>query len=416
MDRWLFAWRRLRRRLWFRASLYALAGVIAALAAVAGAPWVPEEVAERLGGESVEEILTILASSLLAVATFSLGATVTAYTAVSASVTPRAAVLVTSDEGTQKALATFVGAFLYAIVAVTAINAGYYGPEGRAIIFLVSLAVVALVAFRLLAWIGRLSDLARMGHMIAVIEEACARGLGDRLRRPRLGGVAGALKTGLDIPSSRTGYVQNVDPDVLKDAAETADCRLQVLAPPGRFVRRGDPLVRLEAGSCDGKLRRRLLAAFTIGQSRSFDQDPRHALVVLGEIAARALSPGLNDPGTAIQIIGSGVRLLDDWARPAETIQPASGCTRILAPALDPADLLDDILGPIGRHGASDPAVMIRLRKALASLDGSSPALTRAARDMDALVLKRARKSILLPEDFRRVAEAAGAPRAASHN
>ena len=416
MDRWLFAWRGLRRRLWFRASLYALVGVIAALAAVAGAPWVPETVAERLGGESVEEILTILASSLLAVATFSLGATVTAYTAVSASVTPRAAVLVTSDEGTQKALATFVGAFLYAIVAVTAINAGYYGAEGRAILFLVSLAVVALVAFRLLAWIGRLSDLARMGHMIAVIEQAGARGLQDRLRRPRLGGVAGVLKTGLDIPAPRTGYVQNVDPDVLKDVAETADCRLQVLAPPGRFVRRGEALARLEIGACKEDVRRRLLSAFAIGDGRSFDQDPRHALAVLGEIAARALSPGVNDPGTAIQVIGSGVRLLDDWARPDEDVRPASACARILAPALEPADLLDDVLGPVGLHGASDPAVMIRLRKALAALGGSSPALARAARDMDALVLKRAGKSILLPEDFRRVAEAARARRVASHN
>ena len=88
MDRWLFAWRRLKGRLWFRAALYALVGVAAALLAVVGAPWVPQDVADRLGGESVEQILTILASSLLAVATFSLGAMVTAYTAVSSAATP----------------------------------------------------------------------------------------------------------------------------------------------------------------------------------------------------------------------------------------------------------------------------------------------------------------------------------------
>ena len=91
--------------------------------AVFAAPWVPDEVAERLGGESVSSILTILASSLLGVATFSVGAMVTAYTAVSQAATPRVAALVTSDSEVQKALATFVGAFLYAIVAVTAINA-----------------------------------------------------------------------------------------------------------------------------------------------------------------------------------------------------------------------------------------------------------------------------------------------------
>lgn len=400
MDRWLFAWRRLRRRMWFRASLYALVGVFAALAAVTGAPWVPEAVAERLGGESVEEILTILASSLLAVATFSLGAMVTAYTAVSSSVTPRAASLVTSDEGTQKALATFVGAFLYAIVAVTAINAEYYGPGGRAIIFLVSLGVVALVAFRLLAWIGRLSDLARMGHMIAVIENAGARALADRLRRPHLGGVAGTLETGVNIASSRTGYVQNVDPDILKEVARAADCRVQVLAPPGAFVRRGAAVATIENMACEESLRRRLASAFAIGDSRSFDQDPRHALIVLGEIAARALSPGVNDPGTAIQVIGSGVRLLDDWARPCEPVKAEPSCDRILAPGLEVADLLDDVLGPIARHGASDVAVMVRLRKALAALRGSSPEFAGPADEMDALVIKRSRKAIPLSEDF----------------
>ena len=69
MNRWLFFWRKMRRQLWVRATAYAVAGVAAALLAAALAPWVPQEMAERLGGESVESILTILASSLLGVAT-----------------------------------------------------------------------------------------------------------------------------------------------------------------------------------------------------------------------------------------------------------------------------------------------------------------------------------------------------------
>ena len=71
-----------------RASFYALFGCVAALAAVFLTPWVPSQMAERLGGESVEAILAILASSLLAVATFSLGAMVSAYTAVSQAASP----------------------------------------------------------------------------------------------------------------------------------------------------------------------------------------------------------------------------------------------------------------------------------------------------------------------------------------
>ncbi|MFN3815350.1 DUF2254 domain-containing protein [Brevundimonas sp.] len=407
MDRWLFAWRRLERRMWFRASLYALVGVAVALLAVAGAPWVPSAMADRLGGESVEEILTILASSLLVVATFSLGAMVTAYTAVSSAATPRAAALVTGDEGTQKALATFVGAFLYAIVGVTAVNANYYGAEGRAIIFIVSLCVVALVAFRLLAWIGRLSDLARVGHMIGVVEKCAADALADRVRRPRLGGVAGVVESGFEITAPDTGYVQNVDPDRLADAAKALDCRVQVLIMPGAFVLRGDPLARLDQSDCAEKARRRFLSAFTIGHSRSFDQDPRYGLIVLAEIATRALSPGVNDPGTAIQVVGAGVRLLDGWARPvAEADDMPEPCARVLAPALDAEDLMIDVFEPIAFHGGGDPAVLIRLRKGLAALSAVSPDLALSAAGIDARLLARARTTLPSPQDLQTVEKA----------
>ncbi|MFW2345855.1 MAG: DUF2254 family protein, partial [Brevundimonas mediterranea] len=82
MNRWLFLWRKTRRQLWVRATAYAVFGLAASLLAAALSPWVPRDMAERLGGESVESILTILASSLLGVATFSVGAMVTAYTSV----------------------------------------------------------------------------------------------------------------------------------------------------------------------------------------------------------------------------------------------------------------------------------------------------------------------------------------------
>ena len=86
--------------------------------------------------------------------------------------TPRVAALVTSDGQTQRSLATFVGAFLYAIVAVTAINARYYGEGGRAILFLVSLAVVAYSFSALRAapvaldWLSRILRLILKGELL----------------------------------------------------------------------------------------------------------------------------------------------------------------------------------------------------------------------------------------------------------
>lgn len=404
MNRWRFYWLRLTRELWVRATAYAVMGVGAALLASVGARWVPQAMAERLGGESVEEILTILASSLLAVATFSVGAMVTAYTAVSQGATPRVAALVTSDGQTQRSLATFVGAFLYAIVAVTAINAHYYDAGGRAILFLVSLAVVALVAYRLLAWINRLSSLARVGHMIELVEARACDAIRARKRRPFLGGCKGALSAGALILSEKTGYVQNVDPDRLGAAAEELDCHIQVLASPGAFVRRGEPLARINLRDCTEKVRAEFLSAFTLGQSCSYDQDPRFGLIVLAEIAAKALSPGVNDPGTAIQVIGSGVRLLDIWLEPvAEEDMDRSPSSRVLAAPVNDADLLDDVFGPIARYGAGDVPVTMRLLKALRSLSATPGSMQGPARSMARELGERARRAMPIAADLARV-------------
>ncbi len=389
MNRWLFFWRQLNRKLWVRASLYAMLGVAVAIAAVVARPVVPAELARRFGGESVEAILTILASSMLAVTTFSLGAMVTAYTAVSQAASPRVSQLVTGDPMTQKALATFVGAFLYAVVGVTAINAGYYGAEGRAVIFFCSLAVVGLVAFRLLSWVDRLSRLARVGHMIELVEGLTREAMAQQARAPVGRADDTAFARGRAVLSRETGYVQNVDWNDLDDIACQTDGRIQVVAPPGRFVRVDEPLCRLSAKPADEGLAERVRRAFSVGATRSFDQDARYGLVVLGEIAGKALSPGINDPGTAVQVIATAVRLMDEWARLEWVADPA--CRVVNAPLAE-ADMLDDVFGPTMRYGGEDFVVAARLQKALRSLAAAPGPLAQAARTLADEALDRSRR------------------------
>ncbi|HZV83940.1 MAG TPA: DUF2254 domain-containing protein [Brevundimonas sp.] len=362
MNRWLFLLRRLGRKLWLRASLYALLGVVTAVAATLARGLVPEDFAARFGGGSVAAVLTILASSMLAVATFSLGVMVTAYTSVSDAATPRVAELITGDETTQKSLATFVGAFLYAIVGVTGINAGYYGAEGRAVVFVTTLGVVALVAFRLLAWVNRLSSLARLGHMIERVEGITREAMAQRTDDGRYPGE-GIEAASFAVVSDRTGYVQNVDRKRLQAVAERQDAVIEVVAGPGKLVRRGDPLVRI---SSEPEAADDVLTAFAIGPTRSFEQDPRFGLVVLGEIAGKALSPGINDQGTAVQVIATGLRLMEEWDRAPEGDRPLHDRLRIQP--LNEADMLEDLFGTSVRYGAGDFVVATRLQKVLRSL------------------------------------------------
>ncbi|MFZ5721231.1 MAG: DUF2254 domain-containing protein [Pseudomonadota bacterium] len=407
MNRWLFLLLRLGRRMWVRSAAYALFSVTVAMAAVLAAPWVPQSIADRFGGESVEPVLTILASSMLAVTTFSLGAIVTAYTAVAQAATPRVSELVIEDDTTQKALSTFVGAFLYAMVGVTAIHANYYGPQGRAVIFAFSLGIVALVAFRLLSWVSRLSNLARTEHMIELVETRTLQPLRRRRDFPVFGGKAGALPSGHDIASPQTGYVQNVDLDRLEKTAGKANALVQIISGPGAFVRCGEALARLSVKPDDEQVDE-LCRAFTVDVARSFEQDVRFGLAVLGEIAGKALSPGVNDPGTALRVATTGVRLLDEWSRPDggdEVSRP-----HILAAPLQTADLFDDVLGPVMRYGAGDAIVAVRLQKLLGALAERPGEVGDAARAMAAEAFERSRSALASPFDVQRL-EAARAIR-----
>lgn len=70
--RWQWLTARFFRLMWVRATLYSLAGVLTALLALLIKPYVPDNVALSIGAEAVDKILAIIASSMLAVTTFSL--------------------------------------------------------------------------------------------------------------------------------------------------------------------------------------------------------------------------------------------------------------------------------------------------------------------------------------------------------
>ncbi|MEZ6022938.1 MAG: DUF2254 domain-containing protein [Hyphomonadaceae bacterium] len=408
MNQWWFFLVRISRRLIVRASAYGAAAVLAALAAVWFAPFVPDELSERLGGPAVENILSALASSLLAVATFSVSAVVVAYTAVSSQFTPRAASFITTDGATQRALATFVGAFLFAVVALVALGANYYGAAGRTILFLATLLMVALVAVTLLGWIDRVTRLAHYGHLLSQIESATRQALDARMARPFLGGrkLEQPSEKGAFVSTQSIGYLANIDPHKLQKLADKLDCTVEVLVAPGDFVDHEQTLARLpELAGLTDEDRAQIRNAFSFSDGRTFEQDPRYGLEVLVEVAARALSPGVNDPRTAVLATESCYRLLADWARRAGVEDAGEPeCPRIRARALDGCALLQLSLGEIARYGAADPMVAERVQhtlRALAEMNGAP--FERCARAAAATALARAEAAIAFKPDLERV-------------
>lgn len=412
MSKWQWLMLQLGRVLWVRAGLIGALGIAAAGLAVAAERYLPWPLPFEISDDAVNSILSIIASSMLAVTTFSLSVMTSAYGAATSNVTPRATRLLMQDRVTHNVLSTFIGSFLFSIVGIVVLKLGAYGPQGRGVLFLVTIGVLTLIVLALLRWIDHLTRLGRVGETTDRVEQATGAALAERLEHPYLGGQkrrADEITPPPDAPvvrSAGTGYVLHVDMAALADCAEKWGADLYLLALPGAFVHLDTALawVGPQQNPLEGDARDEMLnalrKAFAMGHERSFDQDPRFGLAVLSEIASRALSPGINDSGTAIDVIGRNARLLTQWAQGASADAAKPLYPRIHVPALACDDLFDDAFRLIARDGAAQIEVQLRLQKTLRALAGMGDADFRAAaRRQSELALARAESSMALEAD-----------------
>lgn len=411
---WLLS--QLVRRIWVRATLFSVLAIVTALIAIVVAPFIPGDLSTRIGADAVDNILGIIASSMLTVTTFSLSTMVSAYSAATSNVTPRATKLVMEDSTTQNVLATFVGSFLFSLVGIIALSTGAYGDQGRVVLFLVTIGVIGLVIVTLLRWIDHLSRLGRVTETTERVEAATIEAMRARRQRPHLGGQRLADMT--DIPSvakpvfiDRIGYIQHLDTGTLSDIATAAEARIFVHLIPGQLVDPTRPVAFFDGGTEQDaeKTVAQIATCFSVEDTRTFDQDPRFGASVLAEIASRALSPAVNDPGTAIDVICRALRVLAVWTEPVEAGQDAEVLyPDIHVPAIELDDIFDDLFTPIARDGAAIVEVGIRLQKAFATLANfRQPRFRAAAERHSKEALDRAALALGLESDLHRLQEAA---------
>jgi len=392
VSKWGWQLLQLSRKLWIRTVAFAVLALFSALLAVLLQDLIPSSLAGLIGAGAAEKILTILASSMLAVTTFSLSVMIAAFSASTNSVSPRATRLLMEDTTTHNALATFVGSFLFSIVSIILLNTQLYTERGQVVLFLTTILVTALIVITILVWINHLSGLGRVGETANRVEDKAYAALKHFVERPWL--LANPLtdlshipETAKPILTGTIGYIQHVDIKAINNWAARNDCRVYVVVRAGVFAEPSRPLLWLSGEENDAT--DTLLKAFTINDFRSFDQDPRFGLLVLAEIASKALSPAVNDPGTAIEIIGRGMRVLSNWQTTPADEQKVE-YRHVWQIGLVLADLFDDFFTPIARDGATLVEIHIRLQKAFLALAKINPELRLQARRYSAAALSRA--------------------------
>lgn len=365
--------------------------------------------------ESIEALLSIVAASMLVIATFAVGSMVSAYASAAGSATPRSFPLVLADDVSQNALSVFVGAFIYSLIALVALKNHYYAQAGHFALFVLTLFVFAWVILTFVRWVDTIARLGRLGTTIDKVEAAASKALQSRRRNRNLGGVpiSETLNNGTPIPVTKIGYLQHVDVAALQECAEKWSLRITVVSLPGSFVTPDKPVgfYVIEDQGPKADIEMSLLEnAFQLGECRVYEDDPRFGLIALSEIASRALSPAVNDPGTAIDVIGRFLRLFTEWGKASGNIddEEKPRYDRVEIPEISVSDMFDDAFAPIARDGAATVEVQIRLQKALASLASlGNDEIESAAVHHSDLALKRAKHALTLEEDFERVLKSA---------
>lgn len=376
VDRLRFLLYSVKEKLWVKPLGFCLLSIFAVFVAkVADGTSLAEHIPE-IKPESVETLLSIMASSMMVIATFSAGTMVNAYASASQSSTPRSLSLIISDDVSQNALSVFIGAFIYSAVALTAITQAFFDEAGLFILFCLTCLAFSIVILTFIRWVDSVARLGRVGSTLLKVERATTRAIKNRIDMPCLGAVPQEQikeQGTYAIYTKQVGYIQLIDIAKLQKSADKNDSFINVAMLPGEFV---SP-ERVIAYSNKKVVSDEIVDAFTIGEARSFEADPRFGFIVLAEIASRALSPSVNDHGTAINTISSITRLMLLWHKPkSETDNSQKNSAqheefkydRISLPALNVNDLFDDAYTSIARDGAANIEVAIRIQKSLKTI------------------------------------------------
>lgn len=345
--------------------------------------------------EGARSTLSVIASSMITVASLIFSITMLSLQLASSQFGPRVLGNFMRDRSNQIVLGTFVATFLYCLLVIRTVwgtsDAGFV-PH-ISVTFAVFLAAVSVGI--LIYFIHHIATAIRIETLLANLAiDACAAV--DRIFPEKLGhgpaqddAAMSAHRPPEDfernagrVDAWTGGYVQNIGIDELMQVAVNHDLILKIEAPPGRFVTRGQriltvyPQDRLTDAVADS-----LGSVFVIGRNRTVTQDLEFSIHRIVELAQRALSPGMNDPTTALYCIdrlGEVMDRLADRDIPSPTRLDEDGRLRILTETVSVGGVACNAFAAVARYGVIDVDVITRL---IDTMDHSSRSFPPTARD-----------------------------------
>lgn len=379
VTRLVSVWELLRGSFWFLPSMMAAGAVLLSFAAVRLDAAMEADAYGRFefiylfGPEGARAILSAVATSMITVAGLTFSITMLTLQLASSQFGPRLLRNFMRDRGNQVVLGTFISTFVYCLLVLRTVK----GVEGASFVPHLAVAIGVVLAVAGLAvliyFIHHTANSIRIETLLASLADETAATI-DRLFPEKLGreeAETQANPPGFDqghvIFARASGYVQSIDNAALLRLSIHEDVIVCVAARPGSFVTERDPLLRvLSATALSDDRVDALRATLIVGIERTPYQDLDFSMRRIVEIAQRALSPGINDPTTALYCID---RLREALVRLAERRWPSSrryddeGRLRVVAEPVSFEALAAGALGAVSLYAGSDSDVL----KALAS-------------------------------------------------
>jgi uncharacterized membrane protein len=336
------------------------------------------------GANGAKTLLSTVAASVITVAGVVFSITISALTQASSQFGPRLLRNFLRDTTNQIVLGTFVATFMYCLLVLRTIHGKM--EDGVEFVPQASVTVAVLLAAASMAVLilfihhvsVSLQAPAVVAAVLADLEQVVARlpdgPEGGAVPRSGCDGLPADFETDArPVASTKQGYIQAVDYDGLIAAAADAGVVLDMAYRPGDYVIAGSTLLRTWPGARwkGDEAGRRVNAAFICGRHPTGEQDVERAIRQMVEVAVRALSPGINDPFTAINCIdalGSAICRVARKGLPGPHKYDRKGTLRIVTPATSFAGVVDTAFNQIRQYGRGSVAVTIRLLEVIAAI------------------------------------------------
>ncbi len=424
--RLLAFWDDLRSSYWFIPSLMAVGAVALALGTVhldtvLGDEWIRGVDWLRANKpDGARQLLSTVAGSMIGVAGVTFSITIASVVYASGQYGPRLLTNFMADRGNQVTLGTFIATFLFCLLVLRTIRAAdepagdaadAFGPFVPHIAILVAFGLALASIAVLIFFIHHVPESIHVSNVIAGV----GRELDTRVRTlfpERIGEDAGedapadTPTDAVDVAADGAGYVQGVDSDALVAIAAKHDLVLHVCARPGDFVAEGDALVSAAPPDrVSDDARDALRLAFAWGNQRTGRQDVRFLFNELVEIAARALSPGVNDPFTAISCLdwmSAALKRLAAADVPGPNRLDDAGTLRVVALPTRFPEFVDVVYGQLRPYLAGDRNAALHALVTLGEVAGRTrhPSQLAALRVQADALAEAVRATLVIPADL----------------